>query len=83
MRLSASVNDHALQTSEYTSAGDQIYVQDVPPTALQANASPLIRFELERAFKGLEPDRRELGVQVRFWAYCNEVRRAVNAIEIV
>jgi SAM-dependent methyltransferase len=82
VRLRASVNGVALQASEFTAVGEHVYVQNIPPEALRARELFLIRFELEKAYRSSGPDQRELGVQVRFWAYCNEERRLLNAIEI-
>jgi SAM-dependent methyltransferase len=82
VRLRASVNDVALETSEFTTAGAHTYVQDIPTEALQVSEPPFIRFELEKTFTSGR-DERELGVQVLFWTLCNDARRALNAIEIV
>jgi SAM-dependent methyltransferase len=81
VKIKASVNDVALQTSEFTTPGEHLYVQDVPDAALQPDGSPLVRFELENAYR-TGSDQRELGVQVSFWATCNDARRALHPIEI-
>lgn len=83
LRLRAYVNGVALQTAAFAAAGEHFYLQDVPPTALQVSERPLIRFELENAYRSSGPDQRELSVQVAFWAYCNETRRPLNAIEML
>jgi hypothetical protein len=82
VRLQASVNDVALQASEFTTAGEHTYLQDIPRGALHGSESPFIRFELEKTFTSGR-DERELGLQVLFWTPCNDARRALNAIEIV
>jgi len=82
VRLFVSVNDVALDTSEFTAAGEHIYENEVPSAALQKSQSPVIRFELGRTFKASGPDERELGLQVIFWTSCNETYRPLNAIEI-
>ena len=83
VRLRALVNDFALPTSEFITAGEHSYVQEIPPEALQGSASPVIQFQLERALRSSGPDERELGVQVLFSTLCNGARKAVSAIEIV
>ena len=82
VRLRASVNGVALQTSEFTTAGEHTYAQDIPLQALQGSESAIIQFELEKAFISGR-DERELGLQVLFWTPCNDAHRALNAIEIV
>jgi SAM-dependent methyltransferase len=82
VRLRAAVNGVALETREFTTTGESIYVQRIPPAVLQASERPLIRFELENACTSAGPDRRELGVQVVFWTHCNETLRALQLVTI-
>jgi SAM-dependent methyltransferase len=82
VRLRAAVNGVELETSEFKTAGESLYIQQVPPMAIQASECPLIRFELETAYRSAGSDRRELGVQVVFWTHCNETRRALHPVTI-
>jgi len=82
VRLRAWVNGFELKTGEFSSAGENLYVQDVPAGALHTSECPLIRFELENAYRSDGPDRRELGVQVAFWTHCNGTLRPLLPITI-
>lgn|GEM_PF-2335854 len=82
-QLRAFVNDVALPVCEFADSGEHVYVQPVPSSALEGNKSAIVRFELDKGYRSSGPDRRELGVQVAFWTYCNEIRRAVAPIDFV
>jgi hypothetical protein len=82
LRLWATINDVLLPVSTYTTAGEHIYVQNVPLAALNANTFT-IRFEVDKAYGPSEVDQRELGVQVAFWRYCNDTRRPVLPMSIL
>ena len=83
VQLRAFVNDVALSVCEFTESGEHVYMQPVPSSALEGNKSAIVRFELNKGYRGSGADRRELGVQVAFWTYCNETRRAVAPIDFL
>jgi hypothetical protein len=61
--LSASVEGMPLPSQTYSTAGDQVYVQDVPAKALGAEAV-VVDFTLDKAMPPGDADKRELGVVV-------------------
>jgi 2-polyprenyl-3-methyl-5-hydroxy-6-metoxy-1,4-benzoquinol methylase len=79
VRLQATVNGVCLPERDYNSAGDQHYVEPIPPAALTGDRVS-IRFELDKAFAS--PDDRELGVQVAFWSYDEPVPKALAPITV-
>jgi hypothetical protein len=76
VRIKANIDGVELPESEFTAAGQHTYAQ---PISQGGHVS--IRFELDRTldFAG---DRRELGVQVKFWSYDEPVPRALSPITI-
>jgi SAM-dependent methyltransferase len=68
VRLRATAGKARLPEGEYTTHGEHLYVQALPPEVL--TGKPItIRFELNGAFGPTPIDRRELGLQVVFWSY--------------
>jgi SAM-dependent methyltransferase len=65
LRLSAAVGESRLQAVNYSTVGEHLYVQKIPPPALGEEWA-LIHFQIESAYEPATEDRRELGVQVIF-----------------
>ncbi|MGH9661973.1 MAG: hypothetical protein ACRD96_25725, partial [Bryobacteraceae bacterium] len=80
--LSATVNGHRLQASQFSSAGEWIYEQFVP-RALLRDESALIEFTLNHAIAPTRTDQRELGVIVRFCGKEEDPRRCDAPVELV
>jgi SAM-dependent methyltransferase len=83
VRLRVLVNDVELPATEFNTAREHTYVQEIPPEGRRAGQPLVIRFELEKAFSAAGPDERELGLQVLFWTRCNETRKPLSVVEIV
>lgn len=81
VRLQASIRGEPLPACTYASAGSQIYTQPVP-RGLATDASPSLRFELDRAFIPGGGDARELGVQVVFWSYSGSTPEELHPLRI-
>ena len=65
INLQAAINGLPLPACEYTSSGEHNYIALIPPLTTDRLA---IRFELNKAMAPSPADRRELGVQVKFWS---------------
>jgi hypothetical protein len=79
VRLHAETNGFRLKECEYDFAGEQHYIEPIPPADIVGDRI-LIRLELDKAFAA--PDGRELGVQVVFWNYDGPVPRALAPITL-
>jgi hypothetical protein len=60
--LAAAVNGVALTSERYDTAGEQVYIRQLPEEAARSG-KVRVDFELDRALTGSGDDRRELGVQ--------------------
>jgi tRNA (mo5U34)-methyltransferase len=79
VRIRAVVNGICLPECEYISSGEHSYIHPIPPvTGDQVS----IRFELDKALGPSAADRREIGVQVKFWSYEDPVPRALTPITV-
>jgi hypothetical protein len=78
VRIQATVDGERLPASEYASSGEHVYLQPIRLTS----ESVSIRFELDKALAPSSADRRELGVQVKFWSYDDSVPRALTPITV-
>jgi SAM-dependent methyltransferase len=82
LRLRATAAGVRLPDCSYWTVGEHLYVQDIPPSALNGPSIP-IHFEIENGYSAVADDLRELGVQVMFWT-CGEgmIRRPLCPISI-
>jgi tRNA (mo5U34)-methyltransferase len=79
IRIRATLNGICLPECEYVSSGEHTYTQTIPPLT----GDPIsIRFELDKALEPSPADRRELGVQVKFWSYEDPLPRALTPITV-
>jgi tRNA (mo5U34)-methyltransferase len=79
VRMQAAVNGVCLPECEYISSGEHTYTQLIP---LVTGDPMSIRFELDKALEPSPADRRELGVQVKFWSYEDPIPRALSPITV-
>jgi hypothetical protein len=79
VRIQAAVNGTCLPGCEYSSSGEHTYIQPIPRFTSDHVS---IRFELDKALEPSPADRRELGVQVKFWSYDTPVPRALSPITV-
>jgi len=79
VRIRAAVNGTYLPECEYSSSGEHTYIQAIPPLTSDHVS---IRFELDKSLGPSPADRRELGVQVKFWSYDDPSPRALIPITV-
>ena len=80
VRIQAIVDGALLPPSEFSSPGEHTYAQPIPSAAAKGDHLS-IRFELDQALRP-PADGRELGVQVKFWSYDEQIPRALSPIAV-
>jgi hypothetical protein len=79
VQIQATVNGSSLPVCEYVSSGEHTFTQPISPFTSDPGS---VRFELSQALRPSPADRRELGVQVKFWSYEDSVPRALIPITV-
>ena len=78
IRLKAFIDGVILPECEYSSAGEHMYVQQLPEAAQEDIVA--VKFELNQTYGPKPGDPRELGVQVAFWSRCGTTLRELCPI---